>query len=240
MIDAGESRFDEPHLIYESGPILVVNKPGGLLTQAPPGIDSLEARLRRWILHRENRTGNIYLAVLHRLDRGVSGAIVFARHVRAASRLARQFENRSVTKTYWALVAGRPESPEGRWVDFMRKVDDQARSEIVSPDHPDAKYAALEYRTLASAEGVSLLEIQLETGRTHQIRLQAAQRNLPIVGDAQYGSQIPFGPQTPDIRLRAIALLSRRLKFRHPMTDETVDVIAPVPDYWPSGLFAAP
>ncbi len=226
--------FAEPDILYQSGPILVVNKPGGLLTQAPPGIDSLEWRLRQWIRVKENREGNFYLAVLHRLDRGVAGAIVLARNVRAARRLSEQFENRSVTKTYWAIVCGRPADSAGRWIDFMRKIDNQARSEIVPADHPAAQFAALQYRMLEAQADTSLLEIQLETGRTHQIRLQCAHRQLPIVGDEQYGAPIPYGPQTSDHRLRWIGLMSRRLKFQHPMTDEIVDVTAPTSVYWPA------
>ena len=184
-----------PNVLFESGPILVVNKPGGLLTQAPPGIDSLEAQIRRAIAHRENLCGNMYLAVLHRLDRPVSGALLLSRNPRAANQLSKQFENRQVTKVYWAIVEGKPAHDRGRWVDFMRKVPGRAQSEIVPSDHPNAQYAALDYRLLRSTGVLSLLEIRLETGRTHQIRLQAFQRGLPVIGDFQYGANNSSDPK---------------------------------------------
>jgi 23S rRNA pseudouridine1911/1915/1917 synthase len=221
-----------PEILWETGPCIVVNKPGGLLTQAPPGIDSMEWRLRRFILRRENRTGNIYLATCHRLDRPVAGALVFARNVRAARRIAAQFETRSVLKIYFALVEGIVAPAEGTWRDFMRKIPGESRSEIVASDHPDAQFAQLNYQVLQSATNVSLLQIELETGRTHQIRLQAAARGFPVLGDVQYGSTIPYGPQTEDLRARWIGLVARRLRFADPMGSEVVDVIAPFHAPW--------
>ena len=109
-------------LLYESGPVIVVRKPAGLLTQAPPGIDSLEARIKSWIKQRDQKPGNVYLGVPHRMDRPVSGALVFARHARAARRLSEQFEGRLVHKIYWACVAGQVTPAAGTWTDFVRKV----------------------------------------------------------------------------------------------------------------------
>lgn len=226
--------IDEPgfEILYEEGPCLVVNKPPGVLTQAPPGIDSLEVRIKQFLGRRAGRSGKVYLAVPHRLDRPASGAMVFAREVRAARRLARQFESRSVEKTYWALVSGRVSPEMSTWRDRLRKIPDQARAEVVAEDHPEGRPAVLDYRTLAQAEWGTWLEIRLETGRTHQIRVQAASRGHPVLGDEQYGSTVPLGPQHEDWRSRAIALHARRLVFEHPMTRETVDVTAPVPAPW--------
>ena len=221
-------------ILYEAGPCLVVSKPSGLLTQAPPHIDSLEARIKRFIKVRDQKPGNVYLGVPHRLDRPVSGALVVACHARAARRIAEQFERRTVLKTYWALVEGRVSTLEDTWRDYLRKVPGEARAEVVDATHADAKKAVLHYRVLGEDNGRTWLELNLETGRTHQIRIQAASRGLPIVGDQQYGAQQPFGPPSEEPRDRWIALHARRLALRHPMTREAVDVTAPLPAGWPA------
>jgi RluA family pseudouridine synthase len=219
-------------ILYESGPVLVVNKPAGVLTQAPAGIDSLEVRVKDFYRQREGKEGNIYLGLPHRLDRPVSGAIVFARHVRAAQRLATQFENRAVTKVYWALVEGDVQPDEGTWTDWLHKRHGMAQAIIVPEEDPRGKIAVLHYRVLACPDNRSWLEVELETGRTHQIRVQAASRGNPIVGDMQYGAKQPFGEQFKDARLRGIALHARQLGFSHPMTRELVDLLAPAPPAW--------
>lgn len=223
----------ELDILYDNGPCLVVNKPPGVLTQAPAGIDSMEVRLKAFYREREQKEGNIYLGLPHRLDRPVSGAIVFARHVRAAQRLSNQFENRTVTKVYWALVEGDVESDEGTWADYLHKRHGMPQSIVVPEGDPRGKLAVMRYRVMRRLEGVGTwLEVELETGRTHQIRVQSASRNHPVIGDFQYGSTRPFGEQFDDERLRAIALHARQLGFNHPMTNEPVDVIAPTPSAW--------
>jgi len=219
-------------ILYESEACLVVSKPPGLLTQAPPGIDSLEVRIKDFLRRRENRQGDVYLGVPHRIDRPASGAIVFGKSRRATRRLTEQFEHRAVTKLYWACVEGEVDPAEGTWRDFLRKVPGEARAETVDADHPEARVAVLHYRTLAARPWGSWLEIELETGRTHQIRVQAAGRRHAVLGDARYGSSVPFGPQHDDERLRAIALHARSLTFRHPTTRELVSVTAPVSADW--------
>jgi len=209
-----------------------MNKPGGLLTQGPPGIDSLELRTKHFLKVRDEKPGKVYLGVPHRLDRPVSGAITVVKNVRAAQRISKQIEQRSVTKTYWAVVGGVVDSSDGMWEDSMRKVPDEARSEIVPADHPDAKRAQLKYRSIATNGSVTLLEIELITGRTHQIRLQCGSRGLPILGDELYGSEEAFGPETTDLRKRWIALHARRLAFEHPISKEPVDQTAPLPEWW--------
>jgi RluA family pseudouridine synthase len=219
-------------ILYDNGPCLVVNKPAGLLTQAPAGIDSLEVQVREFYKQREGKEGNIYLGLPHRLDRPVSGAIVFARHVRAAQRLAAQFENRTVSKNYWAFVEGHVTPDEGTWIDHLHKRHGMAQSIVVSADDPRGKIAILHYRTMATTAVGTWLEIELETGRTHQIRVQAASRGFPVLGDTQYGSTVPFGEQHADERQRGIALHARFLGFQHPMTREPVGVTAPTPVAW--------
>lgn len=219
-------------ILYDDGPCLVVNKPSGLLTQAPAGIDSLEVQVRDFFKRREGKEGNIYLGLPHRLDRPVSGAIVFARHVRAAQRLATQFENRTVSKSYWAFVEGRVMPEEGTWIDHLHKRHGMAQSIVVPADDPRGKVAILHYHIMATTPLGTWLEIELETGRTHQIRVQCASRGYPVAGDAQYGAAMPFGEQHADERTRAIALHARHLGFQHPMTRKPVSVTAPLPQAW--------
>src|SRR5690606_15600632 len=170
---------------------------------------------------------------VHRLDRPVSGAICFARHVRAAQRLAAQFQNRTVSKTYWALVEGEVTPDEGTWTDHLHKRHGMAQAIVVPEGDPRGKIAILHYRVRARMEDQTWLEIELETGRTHQIRVQASSRGHAVVGDTQYGSTTPFGPEFTDPRDQAIALHARHLGFRHPMRDEQVAIEAPLPGYWP-------
>jgi RluA family pseudouridine synthase len=223
-------------VLYDNGPVLVVNKPAGVLTQAPAGIDSLEVWVKAFYREREAKEGNIYLGLPHRLDRPVTGAIVFARHVRAAQRLSTQFESRTVTKVYWAFVEGSVhgdvEADEGTWTDHLHKRHGMAQTIVVPADDPRGKLAIMHWRVLARTAAGTWLEVQLETGRTHQIRVQAASRGHPVVGDTQYGATQPFGEQFADERSRAIALHARQLGFSHPMTREPVDVIAPPPPAW--------
>ncbi|MCC9609205.1 RNA pseudouridine synthase [Blastopirellula sp. JC732] len=219
-------------ILYQQGPCFCVAKPAGLLTQAPPHIDSLESRIKAFIKRREEKTGNVYLGVPHRLDRPVSGVLAFARHVRAARRISQQFETRLVRKVYWAMVAGQPEADRGVWEDPIRKIPDVAKGEITAESDPDARWARLTYEVLQRTEQGAWLQIELDTGRYHQIRVQCAAHGYPILGDELYGSTIGFGPQRVDERDRHIALHARYLRFKHPMVDEIVAVTAPLPETW--------
>jgi 23S rRNA pseudouridine1911/1915/1917 synthase len=222
-------------ILFDEGPCLVVCKPAGLPTQAPPGIDSLEVRIKAFLKQRDNPPHDVYLGVPHRLDRPASGAIVFGTRRRATQKLARQFEHREIKKLYWACVEGHLDPPAGTWQDYLRKIYGKPQAEVVSPDEPDARLAVLHYRTLATAAWGSWLEIELETGRTHQIRIQAASRGHAVLGDFQYGAKTPFGPEQTDERLRAIALHARTLAFVHPTSKQPVSVTAPTPEFWPEG-----
>jgi len=233
-------------VLYELAGCLGVNKPPGVLTQAPPGIDSLELRIRDFLRRRamaaigRDTPAEIYLGIPHRLDRPVSGAMIFGLDWKTTRRLAAQFEKRRVRKTYWACTSGKVEPSEGTWIDFVRKVPGLARAEVVPPGHPEGRQAVLHYRTIASTPWGSWLEIELETGRMHQIRVQAAARGIPILGDSDYGATIPFGPRHEDPRLRAIALHSRTLSFKHPSTHQEVTLVAPLPEFWASAGLVAP
>jgi 23S rRNA pseudouridine1911/1915/1917 synthase len=220
-------------ILYERDQCLAICKPPGVLTQAPPGVDSVEVRIKAFLKERDQPPGEVYLGVPHRLDRPASGAMIFAKDLRTTRRLGMQFESRRIHKVYWACVEGTVTPGQSTWEDHMWKVPGQPRGEIVPPGHPQARRAVLHYRVLASADWGTWLEIELETGRTHQIRVQAASRGHPVLGDAQYGSTVPFGPQYEDERLRAIALHARSLTFRNPATHEIVTVTAPVSEDWP-------
>jgi 23S rRNA pseudouridine1911/1915/1917 synthase len=246
MLDAATFGF---HILYDDPDFLVVNKPAGLLTQAPLGIDSLEVRVKRLLQERPSTPGEIYLGVPHRLDRPVSGAILFAKSVAAARRMSKQFEWRRVEKTYWALVEGDVRPDEATWTDHLKKIEGEPRTVVANPGDPEGRNAILHYRVIQrlrpphSTSGPrppipdprsprTLLEISLETGRTHQIRVQCASRGHPLLGDELYGSQTPFGPWSDDERQRLIALHARALRFwQHPLR-QYITVTAPLPGYW--------
>jgi 23S rRNA-/tRNA-specific pseudouridylate synthase len=219
-------------VLFENTRIIAVHKPPGLATQAPSGIDSLEVRVRRHLSGATTTGRPLYLGVPHRLDRPVSGAIVFAKDKAAARNLAEQFRLRAVEKRYWALLGGTISPGNQTWSDWMRKVPDESRSEICDEHEPGARYAVLHVQLLRSISSGSAVEIQLETGRSHQIRLQGSTRGLPVHGDADYGSKIVFGPRTEDERLRGIALHARSLTISDPQSGERLNFVADVPACW--------
>lgn len=226
--------MSEPlQVLFEDNHCLAVAKPAPLLTQGvPPGIPTLESMAKAYLKERYQKAGNVYLGIPHRLDRPVSGVVLFARNTKAARRLAEQFQNRTVTKIYWAAVEGDVQPAEGVWDDWLLKVAEEARTEVVAAGTPGARSARLRYRCLAHCGDCSLLEIQPETGRMHQIRVQAARRGWPVRGDVLYGSKQPFGPPAELPRDRIIALHARQLTFLHPIRYEPVTVIAPLPETW--------
>jgi 23S rRNA pseudouridine1911/1915/1917 synthase len=225
-----------PHeldILFEDNHCLAVAKPAGLLTQGvPPGIPTLEGQVKTYIKDKMQKAGNVYLGVPHRLDRPVSGVVLFARNTKAAQRLTEQFRDRQVTKIYWGAVEGTVQPAAGAWEDWLRKVPDEARAEIVGPNAPDAKRAVLNYQVMQSFEGGTLVEFQPMTGRMHQIRVQAARRGHPLLGDALYGSTRRFGPDAELPRDRIIALHARRLTFLHPIRYEPITLTAPLPAAW--------
>jgi 23S rRNA pseudouridine1911/1915/1917 synthase len=220
-------------ILFEDNHCLAIAKPAGLLTQGvPAGLPTLEALVKAYLKERYHKPGNVYLGIPHRLDRPVSGVVVFARNTKAARRLAEQFQGRQVTKVYWAAVEGDVQPEEGTWEDWMRKLPEEARSEKAEPNAPGARPARLRYRRLQACAGGTLLEVRPETGRMHQIRLQASLRGWPVRGDALYGAKLPFGPPADLPRDRIIALHGRSLTFLHPIRYEPLTVVAPLPAVW--------
>jgi 23S rRNA pseudouridine1911/1915/1917 synthase len=224
-------------ILFEDNHCLVVSKPAPLLTQGvPPGIPTLEAMVKAYLKERYQKKGNVYLGIPHRLDRPVSGIVVFARNTKAARRLAEQFQTRQVRKTYWAVVerstGGDVPDAEGVWEDWLLKVQEESRTERATPETPKARHAALQYRRLREISDGALLEIEPRTGRMHQIRVQAAVRDWPVRGDVQYGSRLPFGPAAELPRDRIIALHARSLTYLHPIRYEPLTATAPLPLVW--------
>ena len=224
-------------VIYEEDACLVVNKASGILTQAPPGIDSVEHQVRRYLNEKgkslsTDKSGKTYVGLPHRIDRPVSGALLFGLNKRSTKWLAGQFERRTVTKKYWALIQGNLPESHGKLADFMRKIPGEAKSEIVEESHCDAKYALLNFHVMQEVGDFTWVEIELETGRTHQIRLQFGSRGTPIVGDWMYGSKVDFGEHEPDERKRAIALHARTLHFENPTTKRKIKIEADLPGKW--------
>ena len=220
-------------VLYEDNHCLAVAKPAALLTQGvPSGVPTLEAQAKAYLKERYRKPGRVYLGIPHRLDRPVSGVVLFARNTKAARRLAEQFQERKVQKFYLALVEGRVEQEEGIWEDWLIKIRDQARAERAEPMTVGARHALLHYRRLGFGRDATLLELQPQTGRMHQIRLQAAARGWPVLGDQLYGAGLPFGPPAELPRDRMIALHARRLIFLHPIKFESITVTAPLPPSW--------
>jgi 23S rRNA pseudouridine1911/1915/1917 synthase len=237
------SMADTLEILFEDNHLLAVAKPAPLLTQGvPAGVPTLEAMVKAYLREKYHKAGNVYLGIPHRLDRPVSGVIVFARNTKAARRLAEQFQTHEVRKVYRALVeptlAGELPPAEGHWLDWLLKIPEEARTERVDPETPGAKRASLRFRRLRAAEDGALLEIEPETGRMHQIRVQAASRGWPVRGDVLYGSRLPFGPPAELPRDRVIALHARSLTFLHPIRYEPMTLIAPLPATWPEWALA--
>jgi 23S rRNA pseudouridine1911/1915/1917 synthase len=224
-------------ILFEDNHVLAVAKPAPMLTQsaqadAAAPVPSLENSVREHIRTRYSKPGNIYLGIPHRLDRPVSGVVVFARTSKAARRLAEQFRERQVIKEYWAAVGGVPVSPAGIWENWLRKIPDQARAEVADADSPGARSARTKYRTLTALPDRTLLELIPETGRMHQLRLHCSLAGVPVLGDEIYGSMLPFGPPIGLARDRIVALHARRLSILHPISFERLVFTAPLPEYW--------
>ena len=223
-------------ILLEDGPVLAVNKPAGLLTQGVPrGIPTLESQVKEYLKDRFKKPGNVYLGIPHRLDRPVSGVVLFSRNSKAAKRLAEQFQLRQVRKMYWGVVESAPDPPEGTLTDWLLKLPDEARAEVVPQGTPSARECTLGYRTVARSSGLALLEIEPRTGRMHQIRVQLASRGWFLVGDFLYGAtRSLLSERSADFRAEPIALHARSLTFLHPIRYQPMTVTAPVPATWQS------
>ncbi|MDZ4686742.1 MAG: RluA family pseudouridine synthase [Planctomycetaceae bacterium] len=232
--DAASPQTPLPQILCEDGPLLAVNKPAGLLTQGvPEGLPTLEGWVRDYLKAAYQKPGKVYLGIPHRLDRPVSGVIVFARNSKAAARLAEQFRERTVRKWYLAMVEGVPSPSTDRLSDWLLKDAEAAHVYVVPPHVSHAKLAELSYEVLSSHDGRSLVRIELHTGRMHQIRVQLAALGCPIVGDWQYGALTPFpGVEPTDARTEVIALHAEHLELKHPIRYDLIRLSAPLPANW--------
>jgi len=211
-------------VLYEDNHLLVINKPAGLPTMGVAADkESLLTLAKEYIKRRYQKPGNVYLGAMSRLDAPVSGVLLFARTSKAAARMTAQFVEHSVEKTYWAVVSGDVAPPSGRLVDYVKK-DERHRKMHWSAAAEGAQEARLNYSVQKILPPATLLEVRLETGRKHQIRLQLSHAGWPVVGDSKYGSNAQFS--------QGIALHSRRLVFTHPTRDERIEVVAPLPPSW--------
>ena len=179
---------------------------------------------KQYIKQKYDKPGQVYLGIVSRLDAPTTGVLLLARTSKAAGRLTGEFRERKVKKLYWAVIEKPLEPDEGRLEDFMRKDERHRRMHVTAATAPGAQHAALSYRILAAVDGGHLVEVELETGRKHQIRLQLASRGRPIVGDRKYGS-------TRSLEA-GIALHSRRLAFEHPVGGAALEFVAPLPASW--------
>ena len=210
-------------VIYEDNHILVVNKAAGLLVQGDQtGDESLVDIAKRYIKDKYQKPGNVFLGLVHRLDRPTTGVIVLARTSKALTRLNQQFKDRLTKKVYRAVVSGSPE-PKARLEHFLRKNSSQNKSFHYPKNTPNTKHAILRYRYIEQLRSYHVLEIELETGRHHQIRAQLAAVGLHIKGDLKYGAKRPN--QNGSIHLHA-----QSLALAHPTTKEEMKFIAPYPD----------
>jgi 23S rRNA pseudouridine1911/1915/1917 synthase len=213
-------------VLYEDNHLLVVNKPAGIPTQgARAERASLLSLAKAYIKKKYGKPGNVYLGTVSRLDAAVSGVVVFARTSKAAARLAEQFRSRKVRKVYWAIVAGNP-AAGATCHDWLAKDEARHRMRVVEGQSAGAVPARLDYRRLKHLDHGWLLEVTLETGRKHQIRVQLAARSLPILGDRKYGSRESFPG--------GIALHSRLLELVHPTRGEPMTLVAEPPAAWRS------
>lgn len=229
-------------ILLEDGPLIALNKPAGLLTQGVPDAHpSLEHQVKAYLKSKMNKLGNVYLGVPHRLDRPVSGIVIFAKNSKAAARLAEQFRERSLRKIYLAITERVPEPTEGTLTDWLLKDAVNAHVSVVPKGTENARHAELDYEVIAVKDGRAIVQIELHTGRMHQIRVQFASRGWPIVGDHQYGATTTFDPSIPyDHRSSPIALHAWRLQLKHPIRYEPVELTAPLPASWQRFGFAVP
>lgn len=220
---AAPIRFTADDILYEDNHLIAVNKPAGMLTQSDPsGEEGLEDFIKAYIKRRDAKPGDVFLGVAHRIDRPVSGVVLFAKTSKALVRLNEMLRDRQVRKIYWAVTEEAPEETEGTLRHWMTRDGKTNKAHAYSSPRKDAKEAILHYKLLGSSKNYRLLEIELITGRHHQIRCQLAKAGCPIKGDLKYGAA----------RSNAgggISLHSRSLSFIHPVRKEPVTIVAPVP-----------
>ena len=211
-------------VVYEDNHIIIVSKRSGEIVQGDKtGDEPLSETVKQYIKEKYGKPGEVFLGVVHRLDRPVSGLVIFARTSKALTRLNKMFAEGDVHKTYWAITKNTPKEPEGTLTHWIVRNEQQNKSYAYDKEKPHAKKAILHYRVIGHSDNYTLIEVRLLTGRHHQIRCQLAAMGCPIKGDLKYGAP----RSNPD---GSISLLSRRIEFVHPVSKENICVEAPLPD----------
>ena len=216
---------DEMTVLYEDNHIIAVNKTCNEIVQGDKTGDTpLSETVKAYIKAKYNKPGEVFLGVTHRLDRPTSGVVLFARTSKALTRLNEMFKSHEqIKKTYWAIVQGAPKQPEARLENWLTRNEQLNKSFIAKPGAKEAKQAVLTYKTLVKGEHYTLLEVNLETGRHHQIRCQLAAIGCPVKGDLKYGAK----RSNPD---GGICLHARKIEFIHPVSKQLICITAPVPN----------
>ncbi|WP_299275044.1 RluA family pseudouridine synthase [uncultured Psychroserpens sp.] len=210
-------------VLYEDNHIIIVNKRAGDIVQGDKTGDMpLSDVVKAYIKDKYNKPGNVYLGVVHRLDRPTTGIVLFSKTSKALPRLNKLFAEKKTSKTYWAIVKQLPQKPEGTLINWLKKNPKNNKSTAYTKEVEGSKKAVLHFKTLKTLDNYYLLEIALETGRHHQIRSQLSSVGSPIKGDLKYG----FGRSNKDA---SISLHARRLEFIHPVSKNMIDVVAPLP-----------
>lgn len=218
-------------ILYEDNHLLIVNKlPGEIVQGDKTGDVCLIEDVKEYIKEKYDKPGNVFAGLVHRIDRPVGGAVIFAKTSKALSRMTQKIQNREFSKTYLAIVKNRPPKDADELSDYMVKNEKQNKSYVVSSSTKGAKLAQLRYRVIASSDSYYLLEVELITGRHHQIRTQLSHIGCPIKGDLKYG----YPRSNPDA---SICLHAYKIKFEHPTLKTLVEVVAPKPEGTPWEFF---
>lgn len=211
-------------VVYEDNHIVVVNKTSSEIVQGDKTGDTpLSEMVKQYLKEKYNKPGNVFIGVTHRLDRPVSGLVVFAKTSKALPRLNEMFRNGEVKKTYWAIVKECPKETEGELIHYLVRNEKQNKSYAYDKEVKNSKKAVLHYKLIGHSQNYYLLEVDLKTGRHHQIRCQLAKMGCPIKGDLKYGSP----RSNPD---GSICLHARTVQFVHPVSKEMIRLTAPVPE----------
>ncbi len=220
------------NVVYEDNHIIIINKASGEIVQGDKSGDTPLADLvKDYIKKKYNKPGNVFLGVVHRLDRPVSGLVVFAKTSKALTRLNDMFRNGDIHKTYWAITQNRPEQEEATLTNWIVRNTQQNKSYAYDREKPNSKKAILKYRLIGCTANYHLLEIELMTGRHHQIRCQLSHMGCPIKGDLKYGAK----RSNTD---GSISLHAKSIVFTHPVTKETIQAEAPLPTLPPWNAFS--
>lgn len=211
-------------VLYEDNHIIAIaKKPGDIVQGDKTGDEPLVDKVKAYLKKKYNKPGNVFCGLVHRLDRPVGGVVLFAKTSKALARLNEMLRKGEIKKTYWAVTRNTPQPVENRIEGYIRSVEKNNKSYFSTTPGKDAKYAALSYKTIAHGKTTSLLEVNLETGRKHQIRVMLSSIGCPVRGDLKYGDK----RSNPD---GSISLLARSVEFIHPVSKQPVYIEAPVPD----------